>query len=202
MGKKLITACLLSAILSAPAFSDDADVLKSRLDQINSFYASFTQRVTSAKGAMVQDSAGKLWVKRPNLFHFHITFPDEIVLVSDGKTLWFYNPFIAQATATWLKNTTGNTPIILITRNNPIDWNQYHVTQKGNRFSLEPKSYNSNLNQLTITVTANGTIEGFTTVGQDRQRSVYELSIKKTPLEEDKKFYFTLPEGVTLDDQR
>ncbi len=43
---------------------------------------------------------GDLWVKRPNLFNWHMTQPDESVLVSDGKTLWFYNPFVEQATAT------------------------------------------------------------------------------------------------------
>jgi outer membrane lipoprotein carrier protein len=26
-----------------------------------------------------------------------MTQPDESVLVSDGKTLWFYNPFVEQA---------------------------------------------------------------------------------------------------------
>ncbi len=29
-----------------------------------------------------------------------MTQPDESILVSDGKTLWFYNPFVEQATAT------------------------------------------------------------------------------------------------------
>ena len=43
---------------------------------------------------------GELWVKRPNLFNWHMTSPDESVLVSDGQTLWFYNPFVEQVTAT------------------------------------------------------------------------------------------------------
>lgn len=39
-------------------------------------------------------------MKRPNLFNWHMTSPDESVLVSDGQTLWFYNPFVEQVTAT------------------------------------------------------------------------------------------------------
>lgn len=39
-------------------------------------------------------------------FNWHMTQPDESILVSDGKTLWFYNPFVEQATATWLKDAT------------------------------------------------------------------------------------------------
>lgn len=81
-------------------WADAASDLKSRLDKVSSFHASFTQKVTDGSGNAVQDGQGDLWVKRPNLFNWHMTQPDESVLVSDGKTLWFYNPFVEQATAT------------------------------------------------------------------------------------------------------
>lgn len=56
--------------------------------------------MTDGSGNAVQDGQGDLWVKRPNLFNWHMTQPDESILVSDGKTLWFYNPFVEQATVT------------------------------------------------------------------------------------------------------
>ncbi len=59
--------------------------------KVNSFHASFSQTVTSADGAAGATGEGELWVKRPNLFNWHMTSPDESVLVSDGQTLWFYN---------------------------------------------------------------------------------------------------------------
>lgn len=202
MKKWLITACLFAAVLPAPAFADDANALQNRLNQVNSFHARFTQRVTGAEGGAVQEGEGEMWVKRPNMFNWHMTAPDESVLVSDGKTLWFYNPFVEQATANWLKNATGNTPFMLITRNSAADWRQYNVKQQGDSFSLVSKSDNGNMKQFTIKVTANGTIEGFTAVEQDDKRSVYELKSQKNGPVEDAKFHFTLPKGVTLDDQR
>ena len=99
---------------------------KSRLDKVSSFHSSFTQKVTDGSGNAVQDGQGDLWVKRPNLFNWHMTQPDESVLVSDGKTLWFYNPFVEQATATWLKDATSNTPFMLIARNQASDWQNYN----------------------------------------------------------------------------
>ncbi|MFH4294423.1 outer membrane lipoprotein chaperone LolA, partial [Acinetobacter baumannii] len=54
-----------------------------------------------------------------------MTQPDESILVSDGKTLWFYNPFVEQATATWLKDATGKTPFMLIARNQPGELKHY-----------------------------------------------------------------------------
>lgn len=203
MKKWLITTYLFSAVLAATAFADDADVLQSRLNRVNSFYATFTQRVTSPEGAMVQEGEGELWVKRPNLFNWHMIVPDESILVSDGKTLWFYNPFVEQTTINWLKNATGsNTPFMLITQKSAAEWLQYNVNQEGNSFSLLPKSDNGNLKQFTIKVTANGTIEGFTSVEKDGQCSVYKLKNQKNSPVDDAKFHFSLPKGVTLDDQR
>ncbi len=100
MKKLAITCALLSGMVVSQVWADAASDLKSRLDKVSSFHASFTQKVTDGSGNAVQDGQGDLWVKRPNLFNWHMTQPDESVLVSDGKTLWFYNPFVEQATAT------------------------------------------------------------------------------------------------------
>ena len=93
MKKLAITCALLSGMVVSQVWADAASDLKSRLDKVSSFHASFTQKVTDGSGNAVQDGQGDLWVKRPNLFNWHMTQPDESVLVSDGKTLWFYNPF-------------------------------------------------------------------------------------------------------------
>lgn len=202
MKKRLIIVCLFVAVLEAQAIADDSNILQSRLNQVNSFYAIFTQRVTGTEGGIAQEGEGELWIKRPNLFNWHMIAPDESVLISDGKILWFYNPFVEQVTANWLKNTISHTPFMLITRNSAADWCQYNVKQQGDIFSLVSKSDNSNLKQFTIKVTANGIIEGFTIVEQDGQCSAYELKNQKNGPVEKAKFHFTLPKGVTLDDQR
>ncbi|MCW6567962.1 outer membrane lipoprotein chaperone LolA [Yersinia ruckeri] len=202
MKKLLVACCLLSSMISASALADASQDLQGRLSKVNSFHAKFSQSVTSSDGAAVQEGEGELWVKRPNLFNWHMTSPDESVLISDGETLWFYNPFVEQATATWLKNATGNTPFMLITRNNPEDWKQYNVKQKGDDFELTPKAASGNLKQFAISVTLSGTIKGFTAIEQDGQRSAYVLKGQQNSSADASKFKFTPPQGVTLDDQR
>ncbi len=197
-----MVAYIFLHMLEVMAFADDADILNGRLNKINSFYARFTQIVTSAEGDVVQEGAGELWMKRPNLFKWHMTSPDESILVSDGTTLWFYNPFVEQVTANWLSNVTDNTPLMLIIRNSATDWHQYNVQQQGDSFLLVPKYDNSNLKQFTIKVTIKGNIEGFTVAEQDGQHSVYKLNNQKNGLLGNDKFYFSLPQGVMLDDQR
>ncbi|MFI0489251.1 MAG: outer membrane lipoprotein chaperone LolA [Yersinia sp. (in: enterobacteria)] len=202
MKKLLVACCLLLGLISASALADASKDLQSRLNKVNSFHTRFLQNVTSADGAVVQEGEGELWVKRPNLFNWHMTSPDESVLISDGETLWFYNPFVEQVTATWLRNATGNTPFMLITRNNSDDWKQYNVKQKGDDFELTPKTANGNLKQFAIAVTPDGTIKNFTAVEQDGQRSAYTLKGQQNSSTDASKFKFTPPKGVTLDDQR
>lgn len=202
MKKWLVACCLVSGITSTAVYADAASDLQSRLSKVNSFHASFSQTVTSADGTAVQEGEGELWLKRPNLFNWQTTSPDESVLVSDGKTLWFYNPFVEQVTATWLKDATGNTPFMLIARNDASDWRRYEVKQKGDDFELTPKSANGNLKQFAISVASNGTIRQFIATEQDGQRSTYVLKNQQNSVVDSAKFTFTPPQGVALDDQR
>ena len=202
MKRIAITCALLSSFVVSSVWADAASDLKSRLDKVSSFHASFTQKVTDGSGAAVQEGQGDLWVKRPNLFNWHMTQPDESILVSDGKTLWFYNPFVEQVTATWLDSATSNTPFMLITRNDAKEWNQYNVKQTGDTFDLTPKSQKNNLKKFTISVSPTGTINSFTAVEQDGQSSAYKLKSQQSGVVDASKFQFTPPKGVTVDDQR
>ncbi|WP_419715729.1 outer membrane lipoprotein chaperone LolA [Dickeya dianthicola] len=198
----LMAGCLLTSLVSGAVYADAAGDLQGRLSKMNSFHAGFTQKVTTNDGAAVQEGTGELWVKRPNLFNWKTTSPDESTLVSDGKTLWFYNPFVEQVTATWVKDATSNTPFILITRNDPKDWGKYNVSQKGDDFDLTPRAANGNLKQFSINVSSDGTIHGFTATEQDGQRSAYTLKNQQNGEVDAAKFRFTPPKGVAVDDQR
>ncbi len=111
------------------------------------------------------------------------------------KTLWFYNPFVEQATATWLKDATSNTPFMLIARNQSSDWQQYNIKQNGDDFVLTPKSGSGNLKQFTINVGRDGTIHQFSAVEQDDQRSSYQLKSQQNGAVDAAKFTFTPPKG-------
>ena len=202
MKKFVMSCCLLLAFTSASVLADASGELKARLDKVKSFHATFSQKVTDSNGESVQDGNGEMWVQRPNLFNWHMMMPDESVLISDGKTLWFYNPFVEQVSASWLKDATGNTPFMLIARNQSSDWQQYNIAQKGDSFTLTPKAADGNLKRFDINVAPNGTITQFSAMEQDGQRSTYMLTQQKTGAIAADKFTFTPPPGVTVDDQR
>ncbi len=57
--KKIAIACaLLSSFVASSVWADAASDLKSRLDKVSSFHASFTQKVTDGSGNAVQEGQG------------------------------------------------------------------------------------------------------------------------------------------------
>ena len=68
MKLRVIACGLLASFLSASVLADASSDLQQRLNKVNSFHASFSQKVTDGSGANVQDGEGELWVKRPSLF--------------------------------------------------------------------------------------------------------------------------------------
>lgn len=202
MKKWFITCGIVLGMMSSTAWADARSDLQSRLGKINSFSASFEQTVTGPSGAAIQQGEGKLAVTRPNLFRWEAKTPDESLLVTDGKTLWFFNPFVEQVTISNLKDATSNTPFVLLTRNNPSDWAKYNITQKGDQFTLKPIKSDGNMKQFDLTVTPAGVIKGFSVVEMDGQKSQTVLSRFSTSAVSKSQFSFTVPKGVEIDDQR
>ncbi|OOF38173.1 outer-membrane lipoprotein carrier protein LolA [Rodentibacter rarus] len=184
------------------AFADVTGELQSRLSQVNVLSADFSQTVTSAGGKNVQQGSGKIQIKRPNLFRMETKSPQETQIIADGKTLWYYDPFVQQVTAQWVKDAINNTPFVLLTSDDKSHWNQYSVTQQADTFVLKPKSAKSNIKQFDIRVDANGVLKNFSTTEKDGQTNLYVLrNITNVSLSESL-FQFKLPKGVELDDQR
>ena len=204
MKKTLLKMTALTALLSSSnfAFADAADELQNRLNQVTVLSADFSQTVTSAGGKNVQQGSGKLQIKRPNLFRMDTKSPQETQIIADGKTLWYYDPFVQQVTAQWVKDAVNNTPFVLLTSNDKSHWNQYSVTQNADTFVLKPKAKNSNIKQFDIRVDTNGVLKNFSTTEKDGQTNLYVLRNITNQTLADSLFQFSVPKGVELDDQR
>lgn len=186
---------------SANTFADAQKQLSERFAKLNSFSAQFEQTVTSPDDEIISKGRGEFAVTRPNLFYWKSETPDENILVSDGKTLWYYSPFIEQVTAMWLENATSQTPFILLTRNKNEDWDRYHVNQKGDVFTLTPKQ-KTDQGQFIVGLLPNGKLTEFSVIEQDGQKNRFVFSHVKQSKPSADLFKFTVPKGVELDDQR
>ncbi len=201
MKKIAITCALLSSLVASSVWADAASDSK-LLYKVSSFHASFTQKVTHGSGAAVQEGQGDLWVQNVHLFNWHMTQPDESILVSDGKTP---GGSITRSLSK-LRQPGGAKMPPVIRRlcslpNQSSDWQQYNIKQNGDDFVRRSKASNGNLKQFTINVGRDGTIHQFSAVEQDDQPGVIKSNPSKWCCTA-AKFTFTPPQGVTVDDQR
>ncbi|GHA67040.1 outer-membrane lipoprotein carrier protein [Photobacterium aphoticum] len=204
MMKKVVMSVLLAApmLFATQAWANPQQELSTRLGKVNAFSADFKQTVISPDGDVLVEGEGDVSIKRPNLFRWNTETPDENVLISDGKTLWYYSPFIEQVTAMWLKDATEQTPFVLLTRNSAADWQQYNVAQTADTFTLTPKSGASSMGKFVVTVAKSGDVRGFSVIEQDGQRSNFIFSKFTKQIPAASQFSFVPPKGVELDDQR
>ena len=206
--KKLFSAKLFSTlVLSFSLFSTanaatPKDELNKRLSMNDGFSADFSQQVISPEGETVMKGEGTVEIARPSLFRWSTTFPDENLLVSDGKTLWYYSPFIEQVSIYWQEQATEQTPFVLLTRNRASDWDNYQISQKGDQFTLIPTAVDSTQGQFQINIDAKGVVKGFNVVEQDGQKGLFTFNNVKLGKPKADRFTFTIPDGVEVDDQR
>ncbi|MGP8304634.1 outer membrane lipoprotein chaperone LolA [Vibrio sp. YIC-376] len=206
--KKLFSAKLFSALVlsfslfsAANAASPKAELSK-RLSMNEGFSATFSQQVISPEGETVMEGEGTVEIARPSLFRWSTTLPDENLLVSDGKTLWYYSPFIEQVSIYWQEQAAEQTPFVLLTRNRASDWENYQVSQKGNEFTLVPTAVDSTQGRFQINIDAKGIVKGFNVIEQDGQKGLFKFSNVKLGKPKANRFTFTIPKGVEVDDQR
>ena len=110
-------SCLLSALTvavepGATALSPAAQ-LKALLKPLVMLRADFNQRIFSADGYEIQNSRGEMYVARPGKLRWIIAPPMEQWLISDGSTLWLYDPDLEQVIIRPFQQSVADTPAML-----------------------------------------------------------------------------------------
>lgn len=67
------------------------DGVQKKYEEISSFHASFTQASEVKALNKTQISEGEVWFKKPGKMRWSFDTPNKDQIVSDGKTLWFYD---------------------------------------------------------------------------------------------------------------
>lgn len=117
---RILAAGLLAwsaSLAAAPA----ADPLQQFVQNVETLSARFEQEQKDDQGHVLQHSQGRLWLARPGKFRWSYEKPYEQQIVCDGKTLWQYDPDLAQVMVRPAGATLQGTPAQLLTDRAALD---------------------------------------------------------------------------------
>ncbi|MFT0212952.1 outer membrane lipoprotein chaperone LolA [Pseudomonas sp. F1_0610] len=192
---------LVLSIVPAQA-QDAAQRLSDLLSKTNTISGRFSQLTLDASGTQLQEAQGNMVLQRPGQFRWHTDPPLEQELVSDGKTVWLYDPDLMQVTVQKMDQRLTHTPALLLSGSaKQISENfEVEVFEGGTvvDFTLRPKAKDTLFDSLRLSF-RNGVINDMQlldAVGQRTNILFFELEMNK-PVDK-KQFTFDVPKGVDV----
>lgn len=202
MKKILLSVCLLLLSTVSHALSVDATQLKEKLAIFEQINADFVQRVLSPEGKLLNESRGEMIISRPGKFLWQVKVPEEELIISNGKTIWYYSPFIEQVTLINFADAINDTPFALIAGSSDQQWQDYVVIKKNNQYTVT-NTRNVQVATFIFEFDKSNNISKFSVIEELGQRSEFLLTHQSNPkVATDTLFDFKIPDGVEVDDQR
>lgn len=192
---------LVSAHLYAGGLPGGGSELRLLLTNLNTLNTSFQQTVYSSDGTALQQTSGQLQAARPGKVRWQAEPPMEQLLVSDGETLWIYDPDLEQVTIKSFDQDLSKTPAILFIGNLDTLEQSYKIyIEQGEvvNFSLIPIAVDSLYEKVALSFSGETptTMTLWDSLGQKT-----EINFSNTALNEPidpALFSFEPPEGVDI----
>lgn len=120
--QKILTAMVLAGLaLGAQASGDDAQaldrarhVLDHFVNEVRTLQADFAQSLVDADGIVIEESLGRLVIRKPGQFLWHYSEPYEQQLLADGNDLWSYDVDLEQVVIKPQDEVLVSTPALLL----------------------------------------------------------------------------------------
>ena len=142
---------MLSFNIQAGGNAEDIQQLRNLLQPISSLSAQFKQQVTDADGFQLQQSEGLFQVAQPNNLRWIVEQPMPQQVISNGLTLWLYDPDLEQVIVKPFDASIESTPAILFSGDLTRLDSAYFIRQLSpDVFQLTPEQGGSLFSELQI----------------------------------------------------
>lgn len=205
---KVLGSLLVAIGLSVTSLSygggnpEDINELRKLLQPISSLSARFEQRVTDSGGFQLQETSGTFLVARPGKIRWISEAPMKQEVVSNGTTLWIYDPDLEQVTVQPFDPDIAATPAVLFSDDLDKLDRAFFVSRqtsgKIDEFELKPEQGGSLFANIVLQFQG-GTPAGMIlmdTLGQ-RTSIRFEKPVINAPAS-DAQFVFEIPDGVDV----
>lgn len=191
------------SIVASAAHGEPVETeLRKLLADYDGFSANFAQQVKDTEDNVLMKAEGELVFKQPGQFRWQTYEPQQQLLLSNGESLWWYNPDLEEVSIYDAKQAVATTPFALLVSNRDETWNKFVIDKLESGYLIKPKDAdNSQVQQLVIK------FDGFTLTqmvitDRTQQTTSYTLSNQEFDKAKTRHFTFTIPADVEVDDQR
>ncbi len=177
----------------------DIQQLRDLLQPITSLSAQFEQQIIDANGLSIQNSSGIFQVAQPNNLRWIVAEPLPQQVISDGVTLWLYDPDLEQVVVQAFDANIESTPAVLFSGDLDRLDTAYSIVQTSDMvFELTPEQGGSLFSSMQI-VFANGAPESIAlTDGLDQVTVIRFTALELNPELAADLFVFEIPAGVDV----
>ena len=109
------SAIALVAVAAAAAGADDSAALEELLEPMAKYAAEFEQVVIGARGQTLQTVTGTMHLHRPGRFRWEVADPYPQLVMTDGVSLYIFDPDLEQVTVAPLAESMQGSPARLLT---------------------------------------------------------------------------------------
>ena len=202
--------CAMAApacLAGEPSLADASAQLAALLATASSYSARFEQVVINRFGEPVQTTTGTMHWQRPRRLRWEVDEPYPQLVLTDGESLWVYDPDIEQASVRPLAQTADGSAAVFLTGGAEGLAERFAVRVDAGanladgalRFVLTPRDQASVLRDLALTFSADGLLTGLDIADHvaGLTRTTFSDGVRNPALEP-RLFTFEAPEGVDV----
>jgi outer membrane lipoprotein carrier protein len=200
--RMLLLSALTLVLLPVQADERSIQRLTQLLDQAQTLTARFSQLTLDGSGTQLQETSGEMALKRPGLFRWHTDAPLEQLLVSNGETVWLYDPDLEQVTIRSLDQRLTHTPALLLSGDISKIGENFDITYKEAGgvvdFILKPKAKDTLFDNLRLSF-RNGVVNDMQLIdGVGQRTNILFFGVKMNQSIDTAQFNFKVPEGTDV----
>ena len=110
----LVGLALLFALRPSACQAQIPPALNDYLSALQTLQADFVQTVFAEDEQIIQESAGRMFMRRPGRFRWQYDTPYEQLIVADGERFWLYDKDLEQITVRRVDQALSNTPLAVL----------------------------------------------------------------------------------------
>lgn len=202
----LVAGCLTATVAGsqASAADDGLDVLRAYLDGLETITADFRQRIVDRDLEPIDDSSGRVILKKPGRFRWDYREPYERVISADGERVWLYEVDLEQVTIRRLDAGLGETPAALLTGAADVldhfDYRGSEVDGEIRWLRLEPRAAESDFSGIELGFAGDDLRRIFLNDRLGQRTQIFLSNVDTATAVTDEFFVFQVPEGVDVID--